>query len=102
MQRYKMILFSLLVLLGASCKKFLEEHPTNFLQPTSDFGSSKVARAMANAGYAQLQGLVTGQPSSYCGNTWNLMEFMTGKSNSDLGQPGFVNFQTPAYNATSF
>jgi hypothetical protein len=95
-------MFSLLVLVGASCKKFLEEHPTSFLQPTSDFGSSKVARAMANAGYAQLQGLVTGQPSSYGGNTWNLMEFMTGKSNSDLGQTGFVNYQTLSYNSTSF
>src|SRR5258708_7514739 len=102
MQRYKMILFSLLVLLGASCKKFLDEHPTSFLQPTSDFGSIKVARAMANAGYAQLQGLTTGQPSSYGGNTWNLMEFMTGKSNSDLGQTGFVNYQTLTYTTSSF
>ncbi|HXB09607.1 MAG TPA: RagB/SusD family nutrient uptake outer membrane protein [Puia sp.] len=102
MQRYKIILFSLLVLLGASCKKFLDEHPTSFLQPTSDFGSIKVARAMANAGYAQLQGMTTGQPSSYGGNTWNLMEFMTGKSNSDLGQTGFVNYQTLTYTTSSF
>src|ERR1700760_49484 len=103
MQRYKIILFALLVLLGASCKKFLDEHPTSFLQPTSDFGSSKVARAMANAAYAQLPaGLLSGQASSYGGNTWDLMEFMTGKSNSDLGQTGFVNFQTLSYNTTSF
>lgn len=102
MQRFKIILFSLVVLLGASCKKFLEEHPTNFLQPTSDFGSVKAARAMANAAYAQLQGLATGQPASYGGNTWNLMEFMTGKSNSDLGQTGFVNYQTLTYTTSSF
>src|SRR5258708_27738805 len=49
-----------------------------------------------------MQGLLNGQPSSYGGNTWNLMEFMTGKSNSDLGQTGFINFQNLSYNATSF
>src|SRR5882762_3276238 len=102
MKRIKIILFSSLVLLGASCKKFLDEHPTSFLQPTSDFGTVKAARAMANAAYAQLQGTVTGQASSYGGNTWDLMEFMTGKSNSDLGQTGFINFQNLSYNTTSF
>jgi len=30
------------------------------------------------------------------------MEFMTGKANSDLGQTGFVSFQTLNYNSTSF
>jgi hypothetical protein len=102
MKRIKIILFSSLVLVGASCKKFLEEHPTSFLQPTSDFGTLKAARAMANAPYAQLQGTLSGQNSSYGGNTWDLMEFMTGKSNSDLGQTGFVNYQTLTYNSTSF
>lgn len=87
---------------GISCKKFLQEHPTNFLQPGSDVSSSKVARALANGCYTNLGGMVTGQPSSYGGNTWNLMEFMTGKSNSDLGQTGFVNFQTLTYNNTAF
>src|SRR5258708_1092620 len=81
-RRIQIITIFVLVLLGASCKKFLQENPTNFLTPTSDFGSAKVARAMANAAYAQLQGLLAGQNSSYGGNTWNLMEFMTGKSNS--------------------
>ena len=102
MQRYKLVFFALLVLQGISCKKFLQEHPTSFLTPTSNLDNAKVARALANAGYANLQGLTTGQPSSYGGNTWNLMEFMTGKSNSDLGQTGFVNYQTLTYNSTSF
>ena len=94
--------FLLLVVAGASCKKFLQEKPTSFLQPGSDVSSSKVARAMADGCYTNLSGMVTGQPSSYGGNTWNLMEFMTGKSNSDLGQTGFVSFQTLTYNNTSF
>jgi hypothetical protein len=98
----KPIFFLLLVFAGGSCKKVLRENPTSFLQPGSDFSSSKVARALADGCYANLGGMCTGQPASYGGNTWNLMEFMTGKSNSDLGQTGFVTFQTLTYNTTSF
>src|SRR5579872_4842797 len=92
----------LLVLAAGSCKKFLQESPTNFLTPQSDLSSVKVARALANGSYSRLQGLLNGQSSSYGGNTWNLMEFMTGKSNSDLGQTGFINFENLTYNNTSF
>jgi len=95
-------IFLLLVLAGSSCKKFLNENPTSFLQPGSNFSSSKVARALVDGCYTNLSGMCTGQPASYGGNTWNLMEFMTGKSNSDLGQTGFVTFQTLTYNTTSF
>ena len=98
--RYILVASSLLTL--GSCKDFLQENPTGFLTPTSNVSSVKVARAYANAGYANLQGLLAGQSSSYGGNTWNLLEFMTGKSNSDLGQTGFVNFQNLSYNNTSF
>jgi len=98
----KHIFFLLLVFAGGSCKKFLQEKPTSFLQPGSDVSSSKVARALADGCYTNLGGMLTGQPASYGGNTWNLMEFMTGKSNSDLGQTGFVTFQTLTYNNTSF
>jgi hypothetical protein len=103
MQRIKNISIILLtlVLLG-SCKKFLEEKPTNFLSPGFKITNIKEARALANACYSKLQGVLNGQPSSYGGNTWNLLEFMTGKANSDLGQTGFVTFQTLNYNATSF
>ncbi|HZW70189.1 MAG TPA: RagB/SusD family nutrient uptake outer membrane protein, partial [Hanamia sp.] len=90
------------VLSFGSCKKFLEEKPTSFFTPSSDFSSTKVARALANASYANLQGLLAGQSGSYGGNTWNLMEFMTGKANSDLGQTGFINFENLSYNSTSF
>jgi hypothetical protein len=76
--------------------------PTGFISPSADLSSQKAARALANGCYAQLQGLLAGQPSSYGGNVWNLLEFMTGKSNSDLGQTGFVSFTTLNYNSTSF
>jgi hypothetical protein len=49
-----------------------------------------VARALANGSYQNLRDYLPANPSSYGGNTWNLMEFMTGKANSDLGQTGFV------------
>lgn len=102
MKATKYIAFAIAALLTSSCKSFLEENPTNFLTPDSDVSSAKVARAFANASYQNFQGVLAGQNSSYGGNTWNLMEFMTGKSNSDLGQTGFVNFQNLSYNNTSF
>jgi hypothetical protein len=102
MKTLKNILIVACLLLTCSCKKFLEEKPQSFLTPDADLSSAKVARALANGSYQNLGGLLTGQPSSYGGNTWNLMEFMTGKANSDLGQTGFVNFQTLIYNNTSF
>jgi hypothetical protein len=96
------IIIAFSILLTCSCTKFLEEKPTSFLSPNTDLSSQKVARALANGCYSDLQGLLAGQPSSYGGNTYNLLEFMTGKSNSDLGQTGFVNFQNLSYTPTSF
>ncbi len=91
------------ILLVTSCEKFLKEEPTNFITPQSSLSSVKVARAFTNACYQNLQGsMLAGQASSYGGNTWNLMEFMTGKSNSDLGQTNFTMFQNLSYNTTSF
>ncbi len=103
MKSTKIILAAIAILFTCSCKKFLEEDPTSFLTPESNLSSVKVARAFADAGYQNLQGSMNGgQPSSYGGNTWNLMEFMTGKSLSDLGQTGFVSFQNLSYGPTSF
>lgn len=102
MKIIKNIIVLATILSIGSCKKFLEEKPTGFFTPSSDFSSAKVARALANASYANLQGMLSGQSGSYGGNTWNLMEFMTGKANSDLGQTGFINFENLSYNATSF
>lgn len=97
------ILVAAVMVTTTSCKKFLEEKPTNFINPDAELSTSKVARSITNGSYQHLRSaFVGGQPSSYGGNTWNLMEFMTGKSRSDLGQTGFVLFQTLNYNATSF
>src|SRR5882762_201928 len=102
MKILKYIIIVVAVLSIGACKKFLTVQPTGFISPTANLSSIKVARALANGCYAKLQGLLNGQPSSYGGNVWNLMEFMTGKSNSDLGQTGYVNFQTLIYSNTSF
>jgi hypothetical protein len=100
--KYKFLSIALLTLTLGSCKKFLEPPSTSFLSPGFKITTSKEAQALVNSCYANLPTLLQGQPASYGGNTWNLMEFMTGKSNSDLGQTGFVNYQTLAYNSTSF
>jgi len=102
MKILKYIIIVVAVLSIGACKKFLTVQPTGFISPTANLSSIKVARALANGCYAKLQGLLNSQPSSYGGNVWNLMEFMTGKSNSDLGQTGFINFQNLSYNTTSF
>jgi len=103
MKSIKNIWVAIGILFTCSCTKFLEEKPTYFLTPESDLSSVKVARALADGCYQNLQGsMLGGQPSSYGGNTWNLMEFMTGKSLSDLGQTGFVTFQNLSYGPTSF
>ncbi|MFT3933252.1 MAG: RagB/SusD family nutrient uptake outer membrane protein [Chitinophagaceae bacterium] len=103
MKHVKYIAIAAVVLLAASCKKFLEEKPTNFITPDSQLSSVKVAQAFTNSAYQNLQSaMLGGQPSSYGGNTWNLMEFMTGKANSDLGQTNFNLFQNLSYNNTSF
>jgi hypothetical protein len=92
----------MLMTLGISCTKFLEEKPRTFLTPETEATSLKDARAFADAPYERLHGLLNGQSGSYGGNTYNLLEFLTGKANSDLGQTGYVNFQTLSYNETSF
>src|SRR4051812_6369587 len=102
MRTVKNLSIAVCILLACSCKKFLEEKPTSFLTTNSDLSSTKVARSLANGSYTDLQGLLSGQNSSYGGNTYNLLEFMTGKSNSDLGQTGFINYQNLGYNSTSF
>ena len=102
MKTSKYIVIAVLALLNFSCSKFLEEDPTSFISPGSGLSSEKVARAFANGAYADLSGLLNGQAGSYGGNTYNLLEFMTGKANTDLGQTGFVNFQNLSYNNTSF
>ena len=103
MKQLKYIAIGAVIFLIASCKKFLDEKLTNVITPDSQLSSLKVAQAFTNSAYQNLPGaMLGGQPSSYGGNTWVLMEFMTGKSNSDLGQTNFNLYQNLNYNATSF
>ncbi len=103
MKKAKHIIIAALVLVNfAACTKFLEEKPTGFIQPGTPLSGIKVARTFANGCYNNLTGLLAGQSGSYGGNTYNLLEFMTGKCNSDLGQTGFVTFQNLSYSNTSF
>ncbi len=94
------VLFLLIV--GSSCTKFLQEHPQTFVTPETPLTSFKDARAVVDAGYDKLHGVLAGEPSSYGGNVYNLLEFLTGKSQSDLGQTGFATYNKLIYDNTSF
>jgi hypothetical protein len=60
-----------------------------------------VARAFADGCYQNMQsGFNGGVGGYYGGDTWVLMEFMTGKAGSDLGQTEFVIFQNLNYDGT--
>ncbi|AHF15494.1 RagB/SusD family nutrient uptake outer membrane protein [Niabella soli] len=103
MKKHIYIIGAFIALMAASCTKFLEEKPTGFITPDAQLSSYKVARAFANGCYQSLRDAVLGgQPSSYGGRTWNLMEFMTGKSGSDLGQTGYTTFQKLTYTNEAF
>ncbi|ANH82190.1 starch-binding protein [Niabella ginsenosidivorans] len=103
MKKYIYILSAFVGLITTSCTKFLEEKPTGFITPDAELSSFKVARAFADGCYQNLKDAVLGnQPSSYGGNTWNLMEFMTGKTGSDLGQTGYTTFQKLTFTDEAF
>jgi hypothetical protein len=105
MKQYKYVIIccSVILLAGVSCKKFLNEKLTTVITPSSSLSSLKVAQAFTTSAYANLSAaMLGGQPSSYGGNTWDLLEFMTGKSTSDLGQTNYTVYQSLTYNNTSF
>jgi len=105
MKQYKYVIIccSVILLAGMSCKKFLDEKLTTVITPSSSLSSLKVAQAFTTSAYSNLSAaMLGGQPSSYGGNTWDLLEFLTGKSTSDLGQTNYTVYQSLTYNSTSF
>lgn len=90
----------LLMMTLASCTKFLEEKPTGALTPEAEVTSPEIARAFANAAYAELTVLDRGA-GGYGGNTAELMEFMTGKADGNAQTEGF-RFYNLTYDAQSF
>jgi hypothetical protein len=96
--KYSFIL--LIILAFSSCTKFLEESPTGALTPEAEVTSPEIARAFANAAYAELTVLDRGA-GGYGGNTAELMEFMTGKADGNPQTEGF-RFYNLTYDAQSF
>lgn len=84
----------------SSCTKFLDETPTGALTPEAEVTSPEIARAFANAAYAELTVLDRGA-GGYGGNTAALMEFMTGKADGNAQTEGF-RFYNLTYDAQSF
>lgn len=96
--RYSLIVVLIIAL--SSCTKFLDEQPTGALTPESELTSPEIARAFANAAYAELTVLDRGA-GGYGGNTAELMEFMTGKADGNAQTEGF-RFYNLTYDAQSF
>src|SRR5690242_17386930 len=93
--------FIILVILAfSSCTKFLDESPSGALTPEAQVTSPEIARAFANAAYAELTVLDHGA-GGYGGNTAELMEFMTGKADGNAQTEGF-RFYNLTYDAQSF
>lgn len=99
MKTQYVILIAWVVTLG-SCTKFLDETPTGSLTPEAEVTSPEIARAFANAAYAEITVLDRGA-GGYGGNTAELMEFMTGKAEGNAQTEGF-RFYNLTYDAQSF
>ncbi len=96
----KHLIITALIISLCSCTKFLDETPTGSLTPEAEVTSPEIARAFANAGYAELSVLDRGA-GGYGGNTAELMEFMTGKADGNAQTEGF-RFYNLTYDAQSF
>ena len=96
----KHLIITAFIISLCSCTKFLDETPTGSLTPEAEVTSPEIARAFANAGYAELTVLDRGA-GGYGGNTAELMEFMTGKADGNAQTEGF-RFYNLTYDAQSF
>jgi hypothetical protein len=94
------IVITALIFSLCSCTKFLDEEPTGSLTPETQVTSPEIARAFANAAYAELTVLDRGA-GGYGGNTAELMEFMAGKADGNAQTEGF-RFYNLTYDAQSF
>lgn len=95
----KALLVMLLVEFSA-CEKFLEEKPTGALTTESNISSKEIARAFADAAYANIGTLDAGS-GGWGGNNASLLEFMTGKADGNSQTEAFK-FYNLIYDAQAF
>jgi starch-binding outer membrane protein, SusD/RagB family len=89
-----------LLLTATSCKDFLEEKPTGALTTQSSVSSPDIARAFANAAYANL-GVLNNAGGGWGGSNPGLLEYMTGKADGNAQSEAFK-FTELTYDARAF
>ncbi len=102
MKPYKHIIYIFLsigIMVGSSCDDFLLENPAT-LTTEAELTSEDAARAYANGAYANLNVLDRGS-GQYGGNTLELIEFITGKSDG-IAQSRAFEYNNLTLNSDAF
>jgi hypothetical protein len=94
------ILLLVFLLIASSCKDFLDEKPTGSLTTESSVSSPDIARAFANAAYANL-GVLNNAGGGWGGSNPGLLEYMTGKADGNAQSEAFK-FTELSYDARAF
>lgn len=88
------------LMLFASCTGFLDEKSTGTMSVDSDLSSIQSCTALANNGYINTS-VFDANEGTWGGNTLWLLEFMTGKVNSEASQTEFLDFRNLTLNSRS-
>jgi len=96
--KYIFILTAFLSLL--SCTDFLDEESTGTMSIDSNLSSVESCTALANSTYINTQ-VFDANEGTWGGNTLWLLEFMTGKANSEASQTEFMDFKNLTLNSRS-
>ena len=94
---YLIILSSLFLL---SCTNFLDEESTGTMSIDSNLSSVESCTALANSTYVNTN-VFDANEGTWGGNTIWLLEFMTGKVNSEASQTEFLDFRNLTLNSRS-
>ena len=95
---YLIILSSLFLL---SCTNFLDEESTGTMSIDSNLSSVESCTALANSTYVNTN-VFDANEGTWGGNTIWLLEFMTGKVNSEASQTEFLDFRNLTLNSRTF
>lgn len=95
----KYLILATSLLLGA-CTDFLDEKSTGTMSVDSDLSSMESCIALANSSYIHTT-VFDANEGTWGGNTIWLLEFMTGKVNSEASQTEFLDFRNLTLNSRS-
>ncbi len=93
-------LLVIIALLIGACTNFLDEKSTGTMAADSPLSSLESCTALANGPYSNLT-VFDQNEGTWGGNTIWLLEFMTGKVNSEAAQAEFIDYRTLTLNSRS-